>query len=55
MIQGSINVSGKEDSTNIKLIGTQGYQSTRGDLLRSVPNIKTDVKINLQEYNDHSG
>ena len=26
-----------------------------GDLLRSVPNIKTDVKINLQEYNDHSG
>ena len=26
-----------------------------GDLLWSVPYIKTDVKINLQEYIDHSG
>ena len=31
------------------------YITPWGDLLRSVPHIKNDVKINLQEYIGHTG
>ena len=45
----NVNASGKISEYSHFLL------RIRGDLLRSVPHIKNGVKINLQEYIDHTG
>ena len=55
----SILSKSDRDTLMISCFRADGYTTQImilwGDLLRSVPHIKTDVKINQLEYMDHSG